>query len=87
MPQSVWWITAYSLVPSRWLEMISERRASSDARLPALRMTWASPTSGPQELLRVQPGVHAGHDGQVAGGRHGQVALVEALGVGLVGLE
>jgi hypothetical protein len=48
IPQSVWWMTAYSCVPRRRLEMMSERSASSDARPPAFRITCASPISMPR---------------------------------------
>ena len=47
MPQSVWWMTANSFVPSRRDEITSERSASSEARPPALRIMWASPISSP----------------------------------------
>ena len=50
IPQSVWWMTNHSAVPSSLYEMTSERIASSLARPPALRMTWASPSSRPAYL-------------------------------------
>ncbi len=47
MPQSVWWISMISLVPSnRWL-MASDRISSSVMTPPALRITWASPSPRP----------------------------------------
>ena len=50
MPQSVWWIRMISVVPSRRWEITSERMASSLITPPALRMTWASPSSKPSTL-------------------------------------
>ena len=50
MPQFVWWMTNHSRVPSSLYEMTSERIASSLARPPALRMTWASPSARPAYL-------------------------------------
>ena len=48
IPQSVWCRSTISSVPSsRWL-IASERIASSVATPPALRMTWASPSSRPR---------------------------------------
>ena len=41
----------------------------------------------PGVLGGVQPGVHAGEDGEAARGRQGEIALVECGCVGLVGLE
>ena len=46
-PHSVWWISRISRVPSRCWETVSERIVSSVITPPALRMTWASPTSRP----------------------------------------
>src|ERR687893_1578384 len=46
-PQSVWWRSMISSVPSRRWEMESERIASSVIAPPALRITWASPSSSP----------------------------------------
>jgi hypothetical protein len=40
-------MTNHSLVPRSLYEMTSERIASSLARPPALRMTWASPSLNP----------------------------------------
>jgi len=50
IPQSVWWITMHSRVPSSCVEMTIDRSASSLARPPALRTTCASPTSSPRNL-------------------------------------
>jgi hypothetical protein len=50
MPQSVWWITNHSRVPSSLCEITSERIASSLARPPALRITCASPSASPANL-------------------------------------
>src|SRR5215510_5018711 len=50
MPQLVWWMTNHSLVPSSLCEITSERMASSVARPPALRITWASPSASPAYL-------------------------------------
>ena len=47
MPQSVWWMTNHSLVPSSLYEITRERIASSDALPPALRITCASPSLSP----------------------------------------
>ena len=47
MPQSVCLITSASCVPSSQCEITSERSASSETTPPALRMTWASPSSSP----------------------------------------
>src|SRR5262249_31124223 len=50
IPQLVWWMTNHSLVPSSLCEITSERMASSVARPPALRITWASPSASPAYL-------------------------------------
>src|SRR5512132_1546520 len=50
MPQSVWWITRNSRVPSSQLEISNDRTASSVALPPALRITCASPMSSPRAL-------------------------------------
>src|SRR5215467_15306226 len=50
MPQLLWWMTNHSLVPSSLCEITSERMASSVARPPALRITWASPSASPAYL-------------------------------------
>ena len=50
MPQSLWCTTKYSSVPSSLCEITSERIASSLARPPALRITWASPSARPAYL-------------------------------------
>ena len=50
MPQSVWWTTNHSRVPSSLWEITSERSASSLARPPALRITCASPSASPASL-------------------------------------
>src|SRR6476620_1096391 len=47
IPQLVWWMTNHSRVPSNLCEMTRERMASSVARPPAFRMTWASPSDRP----------------------------------------
>jgi hypothetical protein len=47
MPQLVWWMTNHSRVPSSLWEITSERIASSLARPPAFRITWASPSARP----------------------------------------
>jgi hypothetical protein len=44
MPQSVWWMTITSRVPSRRWDTASERITSSVITPPALRRTWASPS-------------------------------------------
>jgi hypothetical protein len=49
MPQSVWWMTTNSRVPSSQLEIMSDRSASSVARPPALRTTCA-PISSPRNF-------------------------------------
>ena len=46
-PHSVWCTSRISRVPSTCWEMVSERMVSSVMTPPALRMTWASPTSSP----------------------------------------
>src|ERR671934_1251838 len=43
-------MTANSFVPRGREEMMSEGIASSDARPPAFRITWASPSSSPSSL-------------------------------------
>ncbi len=48
IPESVWWITSNSRVPSSQLLINSERIASSVTLPPALRITWASPISSPR---------------------------------------
>ena len=63
------------LVPSSLYEITSERIASSLARPPALRMTCASPSAEPGVLGRVEPGVHAGEDGEASCRRQRQVGL------------
>jgi hypothetical protein len=50
MPQSVWWMTNHSAVPSSLGEMTSDRTASPLARPPALRITWASPSASLAKL-------------------------------------
>ena len=47
MPQSVWWISITSRVPSRRWETASERITSSVMTPPALRSTCASPSPRP----------------------------------------
>ena len=47
MPQSVWWISITSRVPSRRWEIASERITSSVITPPALRRTCASPSASP----------------------------------------
>ena len=47
MPQSVWWMSTISRVPSRRCEIASERISSSVTTPPALRITCASPSSRP----------------------------------------
>ena len=47
MPQSVWWMSMISRVPSRRCEMVRDRIASSVTTPPAFRMTWASPSRRP----------------------------------------
>ena len=47
MPQSVWWISITSRVPSRRCEIASERITSSVTTPPALRSTCASPSPSP----------------------------------------
>ena len=49
IPQSVWWITSTSRVPSSFCEMIRDRRALSSARPPAFRITCASPIPNPRK--------------------------------------
>jgi hypothetical protein len=48
IPQSVWWMRMISLVPNRRWEITSDRIVSSVITPPALRMTWASPSSKPR---------------------------------------
>jgi hypothetical protein len=48
MPQSVWWTSMISVVPSSRCEMASDRMTSSLMTPPALRMTWASPEASPR---------------------------------------
>ena len=66
MPHSVWWITNHSLVPSSLCEMTSDRIASSLARPPAFRITWASPSLSPAYFAGSSLRVHAGEDREVA---------------------
>lgn len=47
MPQSVWWISTISRVPSRRWLIASERITSSETTPPALRITCASPSESP----------------------------------------
>jgi hypothetical protein len=47
MPQSLWWITATSRVPSSRCETTSDRITSSVTAPPALRITCASPGRSP----------------------------------------
>ena len=47
MPQSVWWISMTSRVPSLRWEIASERITSSVMTPPALRRMWASPSMSP----------------------------------------
>jgi len=55
--------------------MTSERIASSLARPPALRTTWASPSLKPALLRGIEPSVHAGEDGELSCGRQSKLAL------------
>ena len=75
MPQFVWWTTNHSRVPSSLYEMTSDRIASSLARPPALRITWASPSLNPAYFGRIETGVHAREDGEPARGRQRQLSL------------
>src|SRR5262245_29233016 len=50
IPQFVWWMTNHARVPRSLYEMTSDRMASSLARPPALRITWASPSARPAYL-------------------------------------
>ena len=47
IPQSVWWMTNHSRVPRSLYEITNDRMASSLARPPAFRITWASPSARP----------------------------------------
>ena len=88
MPQFVWWMTNHSAVPSSLWEMTSERIASSLARPPALRMTWASPSLRPAYFGRIEASVHAREDREAARGRQRQGALLTEVGrVGVVRSE
>src|SRR5680860_1291206 len=71
IPQSVWWITRYSLVPSSCEEMMRLRNADLEA----------------EEALRMEPGVHAGQDSNPAGRRHRLARLIEVGGVAAVVVE
>ncbi len=50
IPQSVWWTTNHSSVPSSLCDTTSERIASSVARPPAFRNTCAPPSVSPANL-------------------------------------
>src|SRR5262249_17231908 len=77
-------MTNHSRVPSSLVEITSERIASSVARPPALRITWASPSARPAYLA----GIHAGQDGKSPRGRHGELAPVAETGrIGFVSGE
>ena len=56
--------------------MTSERIASSLARPPALRITWASPSLEAGVLGGVEARVHAGEDGEAPCGWERELALV-----------
>jgi hypothetical protein len=73
MPQSVWSITIQC-------EIAGERKASSVTTPPALRITARVAFLEPNELRRVEPGVHA-HDDEPPRGWHRQLALIEARDV------
>src|SRR5258705_6860370 len=78
IPQSLWCTTNHSWVPSSLWEITSERMASSDARPPALRMTWASPSARPAYFAGSSR-AHAGEDGEAAGRRERQFSLVSEV--------
>ena len=85
MPQSVWWMTAISLVPSKRWEITRERKASR-ARPPAFRMTWASPSSRPSTR---EGRMRASMQVTTATLRRGhrQIASIEPAGIFGVGLK
>src|SRR3954454_5086708 len=53
IPQSVWWRSTISSVPSACCEIASERIVSSVTTPPALRITWASPSSSPRTRVGI----------------------------------
>jgi hypothetical protein len=75
-----------SSVPSRFCEIASERIASSETTPPALDHVGV-PLGQPEDPVGVEAGVHAGEHGDALAGGQGQVALVEALGVGVRALQ
>ncbi len=85
MPQSVWWTTNHSSVPSSLWEITSERMASSLARPPALRITWASPSLRPANLAgssRASMQVRIAK--RRAGGKGKLALLAEIPGIGRI---
>ena len=68
-------------------EMTNERMASSLARPPALRITWASLSLRPA-YWRIEPCVHAGQNREAASGGQRSFSLVAEISrIGLVGRE
>ena len=73
-----------SSVPSRRCEIASERIASSVTTPPALRITWASPSSSPSSAAGSRRASMHATTATCLAGRQRQVALVELGGVGVV---
>jgi len=81
MPQSVWWMR---MISSGAEEALGDRQGADlvvgdDAAGVADDVRVALFEA--EQAVGVQAGVHAGQDGDLARGRQGQVALVEARGV------
>src|SRR4030095_11043572 len=83
MPQSVWWITRNSRVPSSQLEISNDRTASSVALPPGLRIQFALhmwiADGEPEASRRGEPRVDARQHGDVASGWDLEITLVERL--------
>jgi hypothetical protein len=88
MPQLVWWMTNHS-PGAQQLVGDHERADGIVAGPPAGVADHVGVTLAEAGVLgRVEPGVHAGEDGEPAGGGQGQLRLVtERGGVGLIGGE
>jgi len=81
-------MTNHSLVPSSLCEITSERIASSLARPPALRMTWASPSARPASLAgSIRASMQVRMAKPRAGGKRELALVAELVGVAVVGAE
>src|SRR6476660_9547880 len=84
MPQSVWWTTNHSSVPSSLWEITSEWMASSLAAGVADHVGVTFLEAG--EFGGVEPRIHAGQNCEAPTGRQRKLALVAKIaGIGFIG--